>query len=113
MRGNGEVVGVESLEDFHHDPIVLFGSLRVDEDVIYIDNDTFVQERAKNLLDKLLEDRWGVHEAEGHDKVLEMPVAASEGRLPLMLHVTLKYSVIIIVYKTYWVMYSRNSAKSC
>ena len=30
-----------------------------------------------------------------------------------LLHVTLKYSVIIIVYETYWVMYSRNSAKSC
>ena len=58
---------------------MLFESIRINKDVIKVGNSKFVKEFADDIIDIGLEGAGGVAQTEGHDKVLEVAVAGSEG----------------------------------
>src|SRR3954469_19801863 len=53
----------------------------VDQDVIDVYNDAFVQERTEHIVDQSLECRGGVSEAEGHYREFVMAISRTEGCL--------------------------------
>jgi len=56
----------EMLEYFFHMPVMLGHAIRVDEYIIQIDHDTYIQKIRENVVHELLEGRGSIGKTEGH-----------------------------------------------
>jgi hypothetical protein len=72
----------ESAEDFFDMLFVLGHIVRVDQDVIEVDNDTDVEEVAKDVIHELLKGRRGIGKSKGHYQPFKRAIASAEGSLP-------------------------------
>ena len=58
--------------------------VRVDEDVVKVDGNIYVQKVTKNVVHESLESGWGIGQSERHDKPFKRTIASLEGHLPLV-----------------------------
>jgi hypothetical protein len=56
----------------------------IDQDVAKVGRNKVVEERSKDIVDKMLECRRGFGESKGHDKRFEKAITGAESRLPFL-----------------------------
>jgi hypothetical protein len=71
----------ESVEDFFDMLFVLGHIIRVDQDVIKVDNDTDVEEVAEDVVHEVLEGHRGIGKSKGHYQPFKRAIASAEGGL--------------------------------
>ena len=72
----------ELVEDFFDVLFVLGHVVRVDEDVIEVDNDTDIEKVAEDVVHETLEGCGGIGKSEGHHQPFKQAIANVEGSLP-------------------------------
>ena len=63
---------------------VFLRCIRVDENVVQVNDDEMVQKDAKDIVHKRLEGCWSVGKSKGHDKGFKVSIAGSEGCFPFI-----------------------------
>ena len=79
-----ETVLSESLEYFTDMFSVKLNVIRVDEDVVEIDDNTNIKHVGEDVVHKPLECHGGIGKSKGHDLPLEQSIMGSECSLPLI-----------------------------
>ena len=79
-----EAMLLESAEDFKDMLFMRCKVLGVDEDIIKIYDNTYVQHIGKDTIDKMLESHWGIGESLRHYQPLIQAITCAECSLPLI-----------------------------
>ena len=62
--------------------VLLQGSIGVNQDIVNISGNKYIQVLSEDGVNKRLEHRWCIRKAEWHNSILVMPVPRTKGCLP-------------------------------
>ena len=84
IRTSVKSVFPKASEDFSDMLPVLGGIIRIDEDVIKVDDNRNVNHVGKDVVHKMLESSWSVGETERHNQPFKRPITSLECSLPFV-----------------------------
>src|SRR6266699_3266926 len=84
VQGHTQVGLLELLQDTLHNTDMLLLSLRIYQDVIYMDNDTHIQKCPKYLVYHSLQRGRGIAQPKRHNQVFKQAVLHPESSFPLI-----------------------------
>ena len=79
-----QVIFVKALEDLTDMFMVLFHVVRVDEDVIQVDEDTYIENVREDVIHEVLKSCWCISQTEGHNTPFKSAIVGVEGGFPFI-----------------------------